>query len=277
MASSVSTFRRRAIFLDVDGTLIDHEERLADSSVDAIRQARAAGHLVFICTGRARAEISDAVNGIGFDGVISAGGGFVEHEGRVLQSRTIPADGLHRILDFLDGAAIEYILQGFDAVFPSTGLTSRLQALAGDRDLGDWALMSGEARPDPDRIEPIAKATFFGEEPTTFARVRDGLGDEFHVLTGSMPFLGESGGEISPQGVNKGAAIAGLIPSLGIAMEDVIAIGDSSNDVEMLTLAGVGIAMGNADGSIKALADEVTGAVDADGVWQAFVRHGLAR
>ena len=48
----------RAIFLDVDGTIIDHSEKLAPSVIDAVRGARAAGHLVFLCTGRARPEIS---------------------------------------------------------------------------------------------------------------------------------------------------------------------------------------------------------------------------
>ncbi|MGN6501919.1 MAG: HAD hydrolase family protein, partial [Pseudolysinimonas sp.] len=70
--------RRRAVFLDVDGTLIDHAEALAPSAVAAVRGARRNGHLVFVCTGRAPAEIFPPVSDIGVDGAITAGGGFAE-------------------------------------------------------------------------------------------------------------------------------------------------------------------------------------------------------
>ena len=51
-------------------------------------------------------------------------------------------------------------------------------------------------------------------------------------------------------------------------IDDVVAIGDSANDIEMIAIAGLGIAMGNADGAVKAVADEVTASVADDGVWQ---------
>lgn len=140
----------------------------------------------------------------------------------------------------------------------------------------DWGLTSGTEPPDVGSIPSVAKLTFFGEDPTTFARVRDALTPALHVLTGTMPFLGEAGGEVSSPGMNKGVAIAEILAALGMGADDAVAIGDSVNDVEMLTLVGVGIAMGNADASVKAIADEITTGVDADGVWNAFVRHGLA-
>ena len=55
----------------------------------------------------------------------------------------------------------------------------------------------------------------------------------------------------------------------------IIVMGDSANDMEMLRAAGTGIAMGNASEEVKALADEVTDSVADDGVYRAFLRHGL--
>lgn len=267
--------RRRAVFLDVDGTILDHAERLSPTTVAAVQGARAAGHLVYLCTGRARAEIPAPVTAIGFDGVISAGGGFVEHGDRLVASHVMSRGQLREVVGFLDAAGIEYILQGFDAVHPSTGLVELLRRVIGEHDL-DWASAPDSDRlSDLDGLDDIAKATFFGESPTTFATVRDGLGDRFHILTGTIPYLGEAGGEVAPTGMNKGAAIAELVAELGVPLADVIAIGDSANDLEMLAVAGVGIAMGNADGNVKARADEVTTDVDDDGVWRAFLRHGL--
>jgi len=67
---------RRIAFLDVDGTILDHRGTVAPSTVDAIRSARAAGHLVFLSTGRSAGDVPPAVRMIGFDGVVSNGGAY---------------------------------------------------------------------------------------------------------------------------------------------------------------------------------------------------------
>ena len=59
----------KIIFLDVDGTLVDYENRLPSSAVKAIRQARSNGHRVYICTGRSRAEVYPELWDIGLDGM----------------------------------------------------------------------------------------------------------------------------------------------------------------------------------------------------------------
>ncbi len=275
---------RRLVFVDVDGTLIDHHQRLRPSVADAVRRARANGHLVHLCTGRSRREIPGTVADIGFDGAVTAGGGFVEFGAEVVGAFTMPAAAVASLVDFFRDRDIEYNFQGFDDVYPSEGLFERVRPLfegdiarerdtAASRDMRTLEARMAYRGPVPG--EGIAKATFFGADASTFARVRDGLGDTFHVITGTIPYLGEAGGEVSLPGVHKGAAIAKLAEHLGVPMSDTIGIGDSYNDLEMLQLCGVGIAMGNADDTVKSYADEVTAAVSDDGVFQAFERHGL--
>lgn len=48
---------RKIIFLDVDGTLVDYDNRIPESAIQAIRQARGNGHLIYVCTGRSKAEM----------------------------------------------------------------------------------------------------------------------------------------------------------------------------------------------------------------------------
>ena len=69
---------RRAVFLDVDGTLVDYSGRIPASARHAVRAARANGHLVFLCTGRSRSELWPAVTDIGFDGLVGGAGAYVE-------------------------------------------------------------------------------------------------------------------------------------------------------------------------------------------------------
>jgi len=72
---------RKIIFLDVDGTLIDYDNHIPESAVFAIRKAREKGHLVYVCTGRSKAEMPPKIWDIGFDGMIGGNGSYVEHEG----------------------------------------------------------------------------------------------------------------------------------------------------------------------------------------------------
>ncbi|MFG6444933.1 HAD family hydrolase [Microbacterium sp. P07] len=275
---------RRIAFLDVDGTLIDHHQRLAPSAIEAVRGARARGHLVYLCTGRSRTEIPEPVTAIGFDGVISAGGGFVDRGDERVAEHTMPSAALHELVAFLEDNDIEYILQAYDEIYPSRRMFESIAPVidqvvgrapedAASTDL--LRLEKAMAYRGPAPEDAVAKATFFGTDPRAFEKVRDALGDRFHVITGTIPYLGGSGGEISLHGVNKGAAITELVEHLGLTLADAIGIGDSYNDLEMLQVCGVGIAMGNADDAVKAHADEVTTSVHDDGVHAAFVKHGL--
>jgi Cof subfamily protein (haloacid dehalogenase superfamily) len=279
----------RIAFLDVDGTIIDSGEFIAPSTIDAVRTARANGHLVYLSTGRATVEIYPAIRDIGFDGVISAGGGFAEVGDELVIARTMPESAVARMIDFYERSGFDFYLQSYDEVFPSPGVRQRFAGyLAGD--LGDrpptadasvideadeHPALKAFANVRPYNLVGIAKSVFLGNDLEAFERVDAALSDEFHVITGTIPHLGGGSGEVTLAGVNKGSTILRLLEHLDLDVASSIAIGDSSNDIEMLLACGVGIAMGNAVDEIKAVADEVTTAVLDDGVWNAFRRHGL--
>ena len=69
-----SFMTRKIIFLDVDGTIIDYDNHISESAVVAIRKAREKGHLVYVCTGRSKAEMPPEIWDIGFDGMIGGNG-----------------------------------------------------------------------------------------------------------------------------------------------------------------------------------------------------------
>lgn len=78
--------------------------------------------------------------------------------------------------------------------------------------------------------------------------------------------------EISPKGVHKAAGLAYLTEFFGIDAQDVVAFGDMPNDIEMLSWAGLGVAMGNAADVVKQAADEITGSNNEAGVAQVLSR-----
>ena len=97
----------------------------------------------------------------------------------------------------------------------------------------------------------------------------------FEVSAFSQPGPLGNCGEICKSSYDKGYALNLLADYLNWDIKDTIAIGDSENDISMLKAAGIGIAMGNALDEVKVHADEVTEPVDKDGVYTAFVRHGI--
>lgn len=281
---------QRIVFLDIDGTLVEGGDRIAPSTIDAVQTARARGHLMYLCTGRSTTEIYPQIRAIGFDGAITAGGGFAQIGDELVISRTMPESATLRMLSFYDTSGYDYFLASFEAVYPSPGMRDRFV-----RYLADDLARRGDTRPDlltiasdsdhpalrsfdnprPLTTTGIAKSLFLADDVDAFDRVSEALSDEFDVITGTIPHMGRASGEVTLRGVNKGSTIEQLLDRLGFRPEDAIAIGDSANDVEMLQVCGVGIAMGNAEPAIKAVADEVTTGVLDDGVWNAFQRHGL--
>lgn len=93
------------------------------------------------------------------------------------------------------------------------------------------------------------------------AKLQKEFEDEFSIMRSKPYFL-----EFTEKGVTKGTSLQALIDQLGITREEVIAIGDSYNDVSMIEFAGLGVAMGNAPDDIKELADYVTDTNMNDGV-----------
>ena len=280
----------RIAFVDVDGTLIDSGEVIAPSSIEAVRLARQNGHLVYLSTGRASVEIYPAIREIGFDGAVSAGGGFAEVGDDVVISRTMPEDAVARMVGFYEDAGYDFYLQSYDKLYPSPGVRARFATyLEDDRE------RQGDPRPDlgsvtgadehpvlkafadvrPFTFTGIAKSVFLAGDLRAFDRVTDALGGDFHVITGTIPHMGRGSGEVTLGGVNKCSTILQLLDLLGLDAASAIGIGDSNNDIEMLQVCGVGIAMGNATAEVKSHADEVTTSVLEDGVWNAFRRHGL--
>jgi len=268
-------------FIDIDGTLLNSRGEVPPSATRAIRSARARGHQVVLATGRSPLEIDEQVTAIGFDGAITAAGAYVEYGGVRIDTTEFAAADAQRIARCLDDLGIDRSLQGRGGIYPNRGHRERMLRVLTERNMLHWLEVSASARmhvtdAGESTFDGVASVVFSSDEPHAYFRVQQALGDQFAVVPGTLPGLGTGGGEIAPPGVNKGRAVMDLIAHLGIAAADAIALGDSDNDVEMLSVVGVGIAMGNSSAAARAAADEVTGTVDNDGLAQAFARHGLA-
>lgn len=120
----------KIVFLDVDGTIVTYENVLPASAARAIREARAAGHKVLMCTGRSKGEVQPELAALGFDGMIGGNGAYVEVDGRAVMHRLVTPEQCRRIVDWCHARDLPFYLESNNGLFASEGF--REAALFGD-------------------------------------------------------------------------------------------------------------------------------------------------
>ena len=274
----------KAVFLDVDGTFVNDRGVVPPSAREAVVAARANGHKLFLCTGRAVAQLWEEILAPGCDGVIASAGGYVEYEGRVLLHRRIPVEEVRHLVEFFDRHGVQYLLESNNGLYGSRRARQRLRELIFGRVTDEDILAELEkglggfvdalvVEPDPVR-DDINKVSFL-DSPLTVEQVRAEFQGRLRVLQATVPMFGPNSGEMSIPDVHKATAIQLLIEHAGIARADTIAYGDGVNDLEMLGFVGLGVAMGNAHPAVLEAADLVTADADHDGIRLSFSRLGL--
>ena len=272
---------KKIIFLDVDGTLVDYENRLPASAVKAIRRCRANGHRVYISTGRSRAEVYPNLWEIGLDGMIGGNGSYVEDHGRVVLHKMLTAEQCRRIGDWLHNRKLEFYLESNSGLYASERFEEQ----------GRFAVQQYSQRKGKQQISvrDVFPDMIFGGE-----LYRDDVNKISYILNHYQDFLdaqaafselqhgtwggkGETAlfGDFGLKNITKDYAIKSLLDYLGADVADTIAFGDAKIDISMLDYCAVGVAMGNGSDEIKAKADFVTGNVENDGLYQAFEMLGL--
>lgn len=277
---------KKLIFLDVDGTLVDYHNRIPASAVIAIRQARENGHLVFVCTGRSKAEMQEAIWEIGIDGMIGGNGSYIEHRGQVIMHQLIAKEEAIAVVDWLHDRGLEFYLESNNGLFASEHFREKGRAV-----LQTYMLGKGMTAEQVENLEAedIIHGLVFNEE-----LYRDDLNKISFILSSYQDYLdakeafphlaantwggrGETAlfGDLGLKGNNKARAIKVLLEHLGRSPKDTIALGDAKIDIPMLDYCAVGVSMGNGGSEIRAMADMVTDDVEQDGLYHAFERLGL--
>lgn len=272
--------RIRALFLDLDGTLIGEEERVSTRVLAAIQAARACGCIEVVCTGRTRFTALPVAEQLAppLGYAVVSNGAVVVHLQRheTLLHRLLPEPiALQIARTMVDLELTPYIYE--DALHGSIE-RSRVLYPPG-MPVGEWA-QPPRYRPYPYLLQhlpfnPVSVSTFGPVEwiRPRIALLRTRLPESVSAIeTGSARTWGV---EVYARGVNKRLGAEMLTKHLGVEREEVMAIGDHRNDIELLQWAGIGVAMGNALPEVIAAADWVTGSIQEDGVAQAIERFVL--
>ena len=249
------------VALDIDGTLLTFDGELSDAVREAVAAVVAEGHHVVLASGRSLVSMVPVARTLGIDGgwmVCSNGAVTVRHDDAAPLGWTVeqmvtfdPEPALRRLSERMPDArfAVEDVGFGF-----------RLTELFPDGELdGDHRVVDLEDLWGREVTRVVVRAPESSNED--FHTAVDGLGlADVTYSVGWSAWM-----DIAPKGVTKASALEKVRAALGVAPERTMAIGDGHNDVDMLRWAARGVAMGDAEDSVKAAADEVTRTIAQDG------------
>lgn len=267
MCSGTRKVSRKALFFDIDGTLLSEVTRtVPESAKQAIDTARSQGHLVFVNTGRAYSELGAFKDELKTDGWLCGCGTYIEVEGKTLYHHMIPVEEGRAIKSAIRRFGMEAILEGRDGCYVDgdTARNPRGQAARkgiafairpGDWDRDDWefdkfCVMADE---ESDRVG-------FFRSLSLDIDVID-RGDEFY--------------ECVPAGHSKATAIDVVLEHYGLSLKDAYVFGDSTNDLPMFEHVPNAVLMGKHDKELEPYASFNTKTVEQDGIWYAMNRLGL--
>ena len=277
---------KKIVFLDVDGTITDYENNVPESAKAAIKQARANGHRVYMCTGRSKAENPPEIWEIGFDGMIGGNGSYVEDHDHVVMHQLITLEQCKHIVDWLHSRGLEFYLESNNGLFASENFREAARPV-----LRKYAMGKGVSEEKASHLETedVMHGMVFGGElyrddlnkvSFILSSYQDHLDsiDEFPDLKpGTWGGKGEEAlfGDLGVKGIDKAHAVHVLVDYLQADMADTIAVGDAKVDIPMFECCAQSVCMGSGGEEAKAAADWVTTDVDDDGMWNAFVHLGL--
>ena len=277
---------RKIIFLDVDGTLVDYHNRIPESAIRAIRQARENGHLVYVCTGRSRAEMQPELWEIGLDGMIGGNGSYVEHQGQVIMHQLLSAEDSRAIVDWLHERGLEFYLESNNGLFASENFRERAREPLRIYSMNKGKTAEEVANQEVDDLMygMIFDGQLYRNDLNKVSFVLDSYQDHLdskqafpQLVANTWGGRGESAlfGDLGVKDIDKAHAISVLLDHLGASQADTIAFGDAKIDISMLDYCAIGVAMGNGGAEILAMADMITDDVEEDGLYNAFEKLGL--
>ncbi|CAH0343886.1 Cof-type HAD-IIB family hydrolase [Bacillus sp. CECT 9360] len=237
----------RIVFLDIDGTILNSNEQLEERLVEAIIQVQQRGVLVALASGRSLVASEIYGEKFGCSIYVTYNGSLVFSNNEVIYDVKIPSELAFQLCSKTkeyNGTYFHFLNKTSRSNHPRPGI-EHLLPQATQSNLTD-------TKSDAHRL------ALYIDDDKDRASLSAKITDEYVFEEGNRL-------EVYPVG-SKWAGIIPILKQLEISTEEVIAIGNGINDIEMLEAAGLGIAMGNAPDYVKKRANFITEDNDHHGV-----------
>lgn len=249
---------KKAVFLDVDGTLLPegNGKSVLESTKEAIKLLQAQDIGAVLCTGRHPTElVTLGLLDVPYDGFVLLNGQLVlDRNMKKLYSHPITGIDKKEIVTMFEKRDIPVGIVEEKRLYLNFINENVIQAQA---DVNSGVHAVGEYNG-----ADILMSTVYADGNVSFSNLRTGRWHKWAV-------------DVYPPTGGKANGIREFIKRYGVEREDVIVFGDAQNDIEMIKYAGVGIAMGNAYPETKKAADFITDDCEHDGIWNGLKKINL--
>ena len=264
---------KKALVLDIDGTLTNSKKEITAATRQAIQELMKKGQKVILASGRPtpgmrRYEKELELEKYGGYLLSFNGAKIVDcYTGEIIYQRLLPLTflpGLYRFAKENGCGLITYLGSDVISAFPPdeyVELEARINGLP-VKEVGSFLEFVDFDINKCLMTAPPDKAALLEEQ------LQERYGSRASIYRSEPFFI-----EIMPQNVNKALSLDKILPVLGVSREDTVCCGDGFNDISMIEYAGVGVAMGNAQQVVKDAADYVTGTNDEDGLVQVIEKY----
>lgn len=262
---------------DLDGTLLDNKSNLSESSIEAIKKLDEAGIKVVLASGRVFPSIKYHQKMLGISGpIVSTNGSLISLDGKeVYKSYYIDDKHLRDLYEFALSHKLEFHFYDEENLYTNRLNLERIKHLRIDNDYGLNYQIDLIIKSDPVSylIEKGGKALKFqisgiDQNETPREELLELINEEFSdklYITSSYDSLVEIGNKYA----TKWSSIEEICQILGINNNEVAAIGDSYNDMPMIEKSAIGFAMGNANDTLKQMADKIVASNESGGILEA--------
>ncbi|QTC42966.1 Cof-type HAD-IIB family hydrolase [Bacillus sp. V3] len=253
----------KIVFLDVDGTITHHEDgTIPESTIEAVKELKNKGLKVVAATGRPLSMCSE-LEELGIDTFITANGGYAKHQHEVIHSVPMAKEIVKEVMEFakLEKNGLSFYTEGFTM----NGVAEEKISTALQETL---SLYEYPETNSAIHEEDVFLLCLFADDEKVEKYIK-----RFPHLTFRRwhPYVLN----VLQEDVSKSRAILKTLEYFGFHQSEAIAFGDGENDIDMLELAGLGIAMGNGSEKLKAASDFVTKPSGEDGIEFALRKFGV--
>ncbi|WP_282943081.1 Cof-type HAD-IIB family hydrolase [Paenibacillus sp. RC67] len=253
----------KIVFFDIDGTLINEEKQVPQSTLEAVKRLKESGVEPVIATGRAPYFIQHLTEQLGIESYVCLNGGYAVYRGKPVYKRVIDRTSIEALVTLAAKHGHSLVFEGehgyftdrADHFFITESVTSLKVNLPGI---------------DPDFWKNNEVFQLFLHCEQSEEHLYKELVQELTLIRWHTKAM-----DVLPAGGSKAQGIAAMLKELGLKPEEAVAFGDGLNDKEMLAYVGLGIAMGNSHPDLLPFADKVTTHVNEDGVKNGLVMAGL--
>lgn len=250
------------IIFDIDETLYNHKKnQIPESTICALYQLKKVGHTLAIATGRSPFDIHENIRSLPFDFFIAHNGQYIFQEDQVLYQKALDPILIKALADLAteDGVPV-----GFLSATRST-LSMANEQLS--HAFSTYHLTTPDIETDTSSLEPIFQMWIFTEEYEKYAQT---FGSQVRFI----PWR-KYGADVIPSDGSKAMGLKKAREVLTDLPKKVIFFGDGMNDIELIEMADIGVAMGNGADEVRKRADFVTLSIDDDGIHYACEHLGL--